>query len=139
MLHLAEAVSSPNRRTQLVEENASQSALEKFDQLAVSLPLHGRAFDLGYINVERLLTVLVAPFLKLTGKASQPEEATEGDSRLCQVFIIALHGIWSQAVRTVLTGEVVEDRCVPVMRSEKRTEMVNHMFETKFPEVRSHD
>lgn len=106
------------------------------------LPAHGVAFDRGLISCERLMEVLVRPFLKLTHKYSREEPSPMlGEHRgqnmgTTERFFLG----WSMVLGHLLgegrQGSQHEIRPeLRTLRTKKRQDLVKALLAAKFPEV----
>lgn len=118
---------------------------DQLEWIAIALPLHGRAFDRGFITLQRLMEVLITPFAKLAARVSQmqnPEminsKTPEGGAHLLRE---ALFGNWSKSILKVIEGHNAEgaqglpNRTIPLIRPEKRTELIKAMLKAQFHQV----
>lgn len=101
---------------------------------ARELRAHTLAFDKGFISCQRVLEVLVEPFIKLGKKAIEAEGT--GSADLLDTPINS----WFHGITAALIGDVVQEsygvgRVDLVLRHDKRLELVNALLKSKLVEV----
>lgn len=107
----------------------------RLQNLLEGLEAHASAFDTGIISCQRLVEVLVPPFLKLGRNANLVGQrlgqllriSTPGSSHKQHIFVE-----WRLSLTKVLSTICNP----PLLRPRKRAELVKALMEAKFPEVR---
>lgn len=119
-------------------ERELRSNRETYASIAENTACFGRAFDAGYISLERLLEVLVAPFLVVAARmnATQGQEVHELQKKLLEECL----DVWLFALLVSLSGDKIADsmgvtRAVPMMSVKKRATMLEEMLNSRFHQV----
>lgn len=107
------------------------------DQSTYFLTAHHGAFDKGVIPCERLVEVLVPPFLKLVRAVSY--EPSAADRYLHDTCSNLLHE-WNKGISNALVGSFRDSpggrQYSQNLSPRKRAEFVKALMAAKFPEVR---
>lgn len=108
------------------------------------LEAHGQAFDQGLISCQRLIDVVVPPFLKLARHASlAPVPGSNAAARKCWHVKNSLFHSWShgglQRLLAVAMGRSSDGSPIAaqLLRPQKRAEFVKTLLKNHFAEVRS--
>lgn len=82
------------------------------DLMAVSLPMHAKAFNAGIISLQRLLDAVFLPYLQLMKAANRPEHRAPPDTTgtVMPLAFDAMFTCWSVAAQGTLAGEYAPGR-----------------------------
>lgn len=135
MLECVDALTSGNwGASRRIFRGKSQEQIDsRMHHFAMLLEVFGRSFDLGTISCERLVEVLMPPFLKLGRRLIQvPSE------NMTKLLFMG----WSSCLGSLLGGHHEHDsksrkKGQPVLQPRKRAQLVKALMKAKFPEVRS--
>lgn len=104
------------------------------ETMSICIVFHARAFTLGIISAERLRTVLLGPFFKLTRKVA--EVRPPKDARDIVHFRAKVYEGWSHTVKKVVVEPSNgQGRDHGFMSVEKRSEALHAFLEAGFARV----
>lgn len=109
--------------------NLSQRSVEQ------ELLIQGRAFDLGFIPCQRLVDILVPPFLKLGHKANDLQVGG------VQSVLDGIANTWGRSAIQVISGKFchredgIEVQSALVLRPQKRADLVRALLRSGKVEV----
>lgn len=110
----------------------------RFQQIFEVMPAHGEAFQRGLISCERLVEVLVPPFLKLAGKANLEQQSREQPADGQPTGTADKYMFrWSAELHEIVSGNTSQGifQIQQVLSPKKRKELVKAVLAAKFPEV----
>lgn len=98
--------------------------------------LHAVAFNSGKISLERLLEVLVGPFILLLDKMNQRDDMSAQRREALEGYLYYWYFSWHQG----LDGQLIQDsegvtRIVPLMTVDKRAQVMQTMAGGLVPKV----
>lgn len=117
----------------------SRAHLHRIKQFVGHTPALGRAFDLELISCQRMVDILIPPFIKLAQTLVSASRQEMPKDHFWFTLLSNLVEYWSNLVIWTLTNLQYSDKeeaAQPVIRPKKRDELLNALLEAKFPEVR---
>lgn len=123
------------------------AVLQRMLDFLDSSPALGRAFEMELISSQRMVEILIPPFLKLTAAyisaSRQGQTSASSERRLVIPEVLSLLNVlwrhWGIIVIKLLSGEEFTDnhgQLQPVMSQKRRCDLLDGFLEAKFPEVR---
>lgn len=132
---------------QQMREHSVEASISRADFLQESIVYHGHAYYAGSISVDRMLDVVVDPFLRLAKAVSQPPQFPEGPPSSLDAaslgqerFRAMFLRTWNNAVYWALQG-IYHDTdtsyaLIPGVTNKKQTKLRQGVVKANFIQVK---
>lgn len=137
ILKVVKLVALADRRQARVQANDVVMPEDSDKLIRQSVPHHGVAFNKGMISIERLIEVVVMPFVFIMMKLNRGED----EGPVVKEFLEMTLDAWFFSLGQILTGKLEKDahgvhRVMPLMSVTKRGQLIKALLNSNFHQVR---